>query len=64
MVVVGVLNRFEVWAPEAWESFLRESERLLDDVTLDVEWPLPRRPSEAPRPPLSRPPRPQGKPKR
>ncbi len=41
VVVVGVLNRFEVWAPEAWESFLRESERLLDDVTLDIQWPLP-----------------------
>ena len=45
MKVVGVLNRFEVWAPPAWEDFLRESERLLDDVSLDVAWPLP-----APRP--------------
>ncbi len=41
VVVVGVLNRFEVWAPDAWEAFLRDSERLLDDVTLDVQWPLP-----------------------
>ena len=40
VVVVGVLNRFEVWAPEGWDSFLRESERLLDDVTLDIQWPL------------------------
>jgi MraZ protein len=40
-VVVGVLNRFEVWAPEAWDAFLRESERLLDDVTLDIQWPVP-----------------------
>ena len=40
-VVVGVLNRFEVWAPESWEAFVRDSERLLDDVTLDVQWPLP-----------------------
>ncbi len=40
-VVIGVLNRFEVWAPEAWDSFVRESERLLDDVTLDIQWPLP-----------------------
>jgi MraZ protein len=40
-VVVGVLNRFEVWAPEAWEAFLRGSERLLEDVSLDVPWPLP-----------------------
>jgi MraZ protein len=40
-VVVGVLNRFEVWAPETWEAFVRESERLLDDVSLDVQWPVP-----------------------
>ncbi|HEX9185590.1 MAG TPA: division/cell wall cluster transcriptional repressor MraZ [Vicinamibacteria bacterium] len=40
-VVVGVLNRFEVWSPEAWDAFVRESERLLDDVSLDVQWPLP-----------------------
>jgi MraZ protein len=40
-VVVGVLNRFEVWSPEAWESFLRDSERILDDVSLDVQWPPP-----------------------
>jgi MraZ protein len=65
VVVVGVLNRFEVWAPEAWDSFLHESERLLDDVTLDVQWP------PAPSPPVpggekgpSRPALPQRKPKR
>jgi MraZ protein len=40
-VVVGVLNRFEVWSPEGWEAFVRESERLLDDVSLDIQWPLP-----------------------
>jgi MraZ protein len=40
-VVVGVLNRFEVWSPDSWSSFLQESERLLDDVSLDVQWPLP-----------------------
>ena len=40
-VVVGVLNRFEVWAPDNWETFVRESERLLDDVSLDVQWPVP-----------------------
>jgi MraZ protein len=40
-VVVGVLNRFEVWAPESWDAFVRESERLLDDVSLDIQWPLP-----------------------
>jgi MraZ protein len=40
-VVVGVLNRFEVWSPEGWDIFVRESERLLDDVSLDIQWPLP-----------------------
>ena len=60
-VVVGVLNRFEVWAPEAWDSFVRESERLLDDVSIDVEWPLP---PVAPPTASARPLRPQGKPNR
>jgi transcriptional regulator MraZ len=40
-VVVGVLNRFEIWSPESWDSFVRDSERLLDDVSLDIQWPLP-----------------------
>jgi len=40
-VVVGVLNRFEVWSPESWDTFVQESERLLDDVSLDIQWPLP-----------------------
>ncbi len=38
-VVVGVLSRFEVWSPENWDAFVRESERLLDDVSLDIQWP-------------------------
>ncbi len=38
-VVVGVLNRFEVWSPAAWDGFVRDSERLLDDVSLDIQWP-------------------------
>jgi MraZ protein len=38
-MVVGVLNRFEVWSPEAWSEFVAQSERLLEDVSLDVEWP-------------------------
>ncbi len=38
-VVIGVLNRFECWSPDRWDAFLAESERLLDDVTLGVEWP-------------------------
>jgi transcriptional regulator MraZ len=67
-VVVGVLNRFEVWAPEAWESFVRESERLLDDVPLDIQWPLPPStptgpPSPPPDPPSPRA-HPQAKPSR
>jgi MraZ protein len=39
-VVVGVLDRFELWAPARWDDFLRESERLLDDVALGVQWPV------------------------
>jgi MraZ protein len=55
-VVVGVLNRFEVWTPESWEAFVRESERLLDDVSLDIQWPLPPpTPSDATPPPSSPP---------
>ena len=51
-VVVGVLNRFEVWAPESWDAFVQESERLLDDVSLDIQWPLPpATPSDAASPP-------------
>jgi MraZ protein len=41
VIVVGVLNRFELWAPEAWNAFLKDSEGLLDDATLDVAWPVP-----------------------
>jgi MraZ protein len=56
-VVIGVLSRFEVWAPEAWESFVRESERLLDDASLDIQWPLPPAPpTGAPTPPSKAPP--------
>ena len=40
-VVIGVLNRFEVWAPEGWDTFVRESERLLEDASLDIQWPPP-----------------------
>jgi DNA-binding transcriptional regulator/RsmH inhibitor MraZ len=43
-VIIGVLGRFEIWAPDRWERFLRESERLLDDVTLEVPWPIPQAP--------------------
>jgi MraZ protein len=59
VLVVGVLNRFEVWAPDAWSEFVRESERLLEDVSLGVEWPLP-----PPREALESSVRPQAKPKR
>jgi transcriptional regulator MraZ len=59
-VVVGVLNRFEVWSPERWATFVAESEKLLDDVTLDVQWPL--TPAPAGEPPAAG--HPQEKPKR
>ena len=61
-VVAGVLNRFEIWEPEAWAAFLADSEKLLDDASLAVQWPLPAVPDPSPpsRPPL----RPQGKPSR
>jgi MraZ protein len=64
-IVVGVLNRFEVWSPVAWDAFVRDSERLLDDVALEVQWPLPPRTtpvSVPPAPPDD--PRPQAKLKR
>jgi MraZ protein len=61
-VVVGVLNRIEVWAPEAWDAFLRDSERILDDVSLDVQWPPP--PTPSPTEPPAGALRPQGKPSR
>ncbi len=38
-VVIGVLNRFEVWSPDTWEGFLKDSDRILDDAGLDVHWP-------------------------
>jgi MraZ protein len=67
-VVVGVLNRFEIWAPDSWDGFVRESERLLDDVSLDIQWPLPpETPTERASPPpkpTSSPDHPQAKPKR
>lgn len=65
-VVIGALNRFEVWNPPVWEQFLKDSERLLDDLTLDVSWPPAPSPEAhvAPPPPTSRTPRPQAKPKR
>jgi MraZ protein len=58
-VVAGVLNRFEVWDPETWDAFLKESERVLDDASLDVQWPLP----PTPEPPGGAA-HPQGKPNR
>jgi MraZ protein len=66
-VIVGVLNRFEVWAPETWDAFVRDSERLLEDATLDVQWPLPASPGPLPAstpPPLAGERLPQEKPKR
>ena len=61
-VVVGVLDRFEIWAPATWGAFLQESERALDDVSLDIPWPLPH---ASPSPGAGSPPgHPQGKPNR
>lgn len=62
-VVIGALGRFEIWAPESWDSFLQESERLLDDVSLDLQWPVPGPPGIPADPPPT-PPYPQGKPSR
>ena len=61
VVVAGVLNRFEIWEPQAWSAFLADSERLLDDATLDIAWPLP--PAEGPSAASARG-RPQAKPSR
>jgi MraZ protein len=66
VVVVGVLDRFELWAPEGWDDFVRESERLLDDVSLGVQWPPPPSPGPLapPAPSLPGARHPQGKPSR
>ncbi len=61
-VVVGVLNRIEVWSPEAWDDFVRVSERLLDDVSLDLQWPPTATPPAAGAPPPSQAPPPSGHP--
>ena len=67
-VVVGVLNRFEIWSPDSWDGFVRESEQLLDDVSLDIQWPLapatPTEPTPPPGGPRSGPTHPQAKPNR
>ena len=60
VLVVGVLSRIEVWAPSAWDAFLHDSERLLDDVSLEVQWPL----SPVLPAPAGEAERPQGKPSR
>jgi MraZ protein len=59
VLVIGVLNRFEVWSPDRWDTFVTESEKVLDDATLDVQWPLP---PAGPEPPETG--HPQEKPKR
>jgi MraZ protein len=61
-VVVGVLSRFEVWTPETWDGFVRDSERLLDDVSLDIQWPLPPAPPTGPATPPSKAPSKPGDP--
>lgn len=52
-VVVGVIDRIEVWSPARWEEFLRDSERLLEDVSLETAWPVPGRARDAGRAPGS-----------
>ena len=39
-VVIGAFSRFEIWVPETWDGFLRESEGLLDDVAFGLPWPI------------------------
>jgi MraZ protein len=63
-VVIGALSRFEIWTPESWDGFLRESERLLDDVAMDLPWPPPSPPAPTPAGPPSGPALPQAKPNR
>lgn len=46
-LVIGVLDRFEVWAPATWDAFLRDSEKLLDDASFDLPFQLPLQPSAA-----------------
>ena len=62
-VVAGVLNRFEIWEPTAWSAFLADSERVLDDASLEIAWPLPVASDPAPGP-SGRRHRPQGNPSR
>jgi MraZ protein len=62
-VVAGVLNRFEIWEPTAWSAFLADSERVLDDASLEIAWPPPVASDPVPGPPARRP-RPQGNPSR
>ena len=57
-VVVGVLDRFEIWNPERWAAFLTESERLLEDASLDAVWASLSTGSRAPRPDPDGPPSP------
>jgi len=63
-VVIGALTRFEIWAPASWETFLRESERLLDDVAFDTSWPGLPDPRTGPEDPPSGRTHPQAKPNR
>ena len=63
-VVIGALSRFEIWAPETWEGFLKESERLLDDVAFDLPWPPAPAPSSPPAGPPASAALPQAKPNR
>jgi MraZ protein len=61
-VVAGVLDRIEIWDPESWSTFLAESERVLEDASFDIAWPLP--PALPVPGPSRRGTRPQGNPSR
>jgi MraZ protein len=63
-IVIGALSRFEIWTPESWDGFLRESERLLDEVAFDLPWPLAEPPSSPSAGPPPDPALPQAKPSR
>lgn len=48
-VIVGVLDRFELWAPPVWDAFIKESERWLEQEESELPWP----PATTPVPPSS-----------
>ncbi|MCU0241077.1 MAG: division/cell wall cluster transcriptional repressor MraZ [Vicinamibacteria bacterium] len=41
VVMIGALNRLEIWSPATWAGFLSEAETLLNNASFDFSWPLP-----------------------